>query len=414
MYVHTSIESVMERTRRAIERIRSGGMIIVRDSHDRENEGDIIYAAEHASTNRIAFMAVQARGLICQAIKEDTAARLGLHPMVARNNESNATAFTVSVDAIEGTTTGISAADRAKTVAVIVDPKSLPSDLCKPGHLFPLIAREGGVFARPGHTEAAVDLARLAGLRPSGVICEVLNDDGSMARGPELDRMSQRWDLPLISVEDLITYRDCTGDFELVPSTEAKLPTNIGSFMIRVYRSNDPGNPESVLLSTEEDFIWKRNGPPVVRVHSECMTGEALHSTRCDCGAQLQLSMREVARLGGYIIYLRQEGRGIGLFEKIRAYTLQDDGLDTVDANLALGHQIDGRRFGVAASILRDIGVTEVQLMTNNPNKVHTLEAAGIAVSRRLSIEIPHTIHSRSYLMTKASRMGHELTLRTP
>ncbi len=411
MKTYQAIKSAIARTRRAVERIRSGGMIIVRDSHDRENEGDIICAAEHAVTDRVAFMAVHARGLICQAIDEGTATRLDLHPMVPRNNESNATAFTVSVDAAEGTTTGISAADRAQTVATITRPGSRPSDLRRPGHLFPLIARAGGVFARPGHTEAAVDLARLAGCAPSGVICEVLNDDGSMARGMELERMSRRWDLPLISVEDLITYRDCTGDFSLVPSTEAKLPTDAGSFMIRVYHSDDPENPESVLLSTEKDFAWKHTHPPVVRVHSECITGEAFGSSRCDCGAQLQQSMREAARLGGYIIYLRQEGRGIGLFEKVKAYTLQDGGLDTVDANVALGHQIDGRRFGVAAAILRHIGVREIQLMTNNPNKSHILEAAGITVSRRLPIEIPHTAHNRSYLMAKASRMGHELTL---
>ena len=411
MNIVRSTEAAIERVQRALKEIQAGRMIIVRDSHDRENEGDIICAAERASTSNIAFMAVQARGLICQAITEETGTRLGLHPMVPRNNESNATAFTVSVDAVEGTTTGISTADRAKTIAVIMDPASCPTDLCRPGHLFPLIARKGGVYARPGHTEAAVDLARLSALNPSGVICEILNDDGSMARGPELECMSERYNMPLISVEDLITYRDSIGDFELISSAKASLPTEFGEFIIRVYHSNDPENAEAILLSSTEDFSWHRKEPPVVRVHSECMTGEAMHSARCDCGPQLKQAMQKIAQQGGYIVYLRQEGRGIGLFEKVKAYALQDDGMDTVDANLALGHRADARRFGIAAAILRDVGLRDVHLLTNNPDKVRTLETAGITVSRRIPIEIAQTATNSSYLKTKASRMGHELTL---
>ncbi|WP_245874147.1 3,4-dihydroxy-2-butanone-4-phosphate synthase [Alkalispirochaeta sphaeroplastigenens] len=390
---------------RAIDVIRTGGMILVRDNEDRENEGDLVCAAEHATEDLIAFMAVHGRGLICQPLTEAIAARLELGPMAPVNTDGLSTAFTVSVDARQGVTTGISAADRARTIAAVIDPGTTPGDLRRPGHVFPLVAREGGVLVRPGHTEAAVDLARLAGLVPSGVICEVLNDDGTMARGPDLEALSRRFDLPLISVADLIAYRDAVGDIALEPSSQALLPTDFGDFRVRAFRTADPATPEVLLL--EHPGEEPSGDPPLVRVHSECLTGEALHSHRCDCGPQLQNALGQIARQGGALVYLRQEGRGIGLFEKIRAYTLQDQGLDTIEANLALGHQADLRRFGAAAAVLRQGGYGRVRLLTNNPEKQAALRAGGIEVTERIPLLTGQTKHNQAYLRTKFEEMGH-------
>lgn len=422
----------------ALERLAQGRLILVRDDEGRENEGDLVGAAALATPEMINFMVTYGRGLVCQPITEAAAARLDLPPQAAVNSESLGTAFTVSVDAAMGTTTGISTADRAATAATIADPASVAGDLRRPGHIFPIVARPGGVFERPGHTETAVDLARLAGLEPSGLICEVLAEDGAPARGPELERLCREWDLPLISVQDVIAYRDAVGDIPLTASDTAELPTDHGSFRITVFQTGDPGTQEGVLLEAPQSpgsgngsdaeargvpgsLAFRENTTagidteqsasasraPVVRVHSECLTGESLHSSRCDCGAQLEAAMEQIAREGGALVYLRQEGRGIGLFEKIRAYALQDEGMDTLEANLALGHAGDPRRFGTAAAILRSRGYSAVRLMTNNPDKVTSLERAGIAVTERIPLHVGRSEHNVGYLTTKFERMGH-------
>jgi 3,4-dihydroxy 2-butanone 4-phosphate synthase / GTP cyclohydrolase II len=411
----TERQAAIERIEEALQAIRAGRIILVRDDEGRENEGDLLCAAQHATAENIAFMAVHGRGLICHPVTAEMARRLNLNPMAPVNTESHGTAFTVSVDAAAGITTGISAADRARTIAVTIAEETVPEDLRRPGHVFPLVAREGGVLVRKGHTEAAVDLARLAGLVPSGVICEVLNDDGTMARGPELEALAQRHEMLLVSVEDLITYRDAVGDIALEESTVARMPTAMGEFTVTAYRTGDPVTPEILLLEHEGPTRdgGARNGStrngsvPIVRVHSECLTGEALHSLRCDCGAQLDESMRAVAAAGGAIVYLRQEGRGIGLFEKIRAYTLQDQGMDTVDANLALGHEVDLRRFGAAAAVLRRRGYREVRLLTNNPEKIDALQAGGVTVRERIPLLVGHSHQNREYRNAKAARLGH-------
>ncbi len=395
----------ISRIEAALEKLCSGETILVRDDEGRENEGDLLCAADFAGPETIAFMAVYGRGLICQPVTSELARRLALDPMAAVNSESHGTAFTVSVDADGGVSTGISAADRARTIAAVIDPETRPGDLRRPGHVFPRIAREGGVLARKGHTEAAVDLARLAGLTPSSVICEVLNDDGTMARGPELERLADRFDLLMVTVEDLVTYRDTIGDISLEVSSSARMPTAFGEFRARAFRTGDPGTPEVLLLehpdSSGDSCI------PIVRVHSECLTGEAFHSHRCDCGSQLDEALRLAAKEGGAVVYLRQEGRGIGLFEKIRTYTLQDEGMDTVEANLALGHPADLRRFGAAAAVLRHAGYTRVRLLTDNPDKIWALEAGGISVAERLPLHVGHTYQNQVYLATKFGRMGH-------
>ena len=393
----------IQRVHAAVEQMAQGKLILVRDDEGRENEGDLVGAASLASPEMINFMVTYGRGLVCQPITEGTASRLELPPQAAVNSESLGTAFTVSVDAVEGTTTGISTADRAATAAVLADPSSSAHDLRRPGHVFPLVARPGGVFERPGHTETAVDLARLAGLEPSGLICEVLSHDGSAARGAELERLAAEWDMPLITVRDVIAYRDATGDIPLTSSDTADLPTDHGMFRITVFHTGDPGTPEGAILESPV----QQGVQPLVRVHSECLTGESLHSSRCDCGAQLEAAMARIAREGGAVVYLRQEGRGIGLFEKIRAYALQDGGLDTLEANLALGHAGDPRRFGSAAAILRDRGYQAVRLMTNNPDKVSALEQAGITVTERIPLHVGHSEHNAGYLATKFERMGH-------
>lgn len=404
--------AAVERIERALKVMRAGGVILVRDDEGRENEGDLLCAAEFATPEVIAFMAVHGRGLVCQPVTAERARVLSLDPMAAVNTESHGTAFTVSVDAIENVTTGISAADRARTIAAVIDPATQPGDLRRPGHVFPLVAREGGVLTRKGHTEAAVDLARLAGLNPSGVICEVLNDDGTMARGPELEALAERFDLLLVSVEDLVVYRDTLGDLSLEVSTPARLPTELGDFTATAYRTSDPVTPEVLLLESpgtdgSGGNATTDNPAPIVRVHSECLTGEAFHSRRCDCGPQLDEALRRAATEGGAVVYLRQEGRGIGLFEKIKAYTLQDQGLNTIEANLALGHQADLRRFGAAAAVLRRAGYHRVRLLTNNPEKVDALQAGGVSVTEQIPLHVGETEHNQAYISTKIQQMGH-------
>ena len=419
---HTRRREAIERIETALKTIRSGGMIVVRDDESRENEGDIVCAAEHATEANVAFMAVHGRGLICQSISAADAVRLGLPPMTRDNTEAQRTAFTVSVDAARGITTGISAADRARAIATLVNPRSRPDDLVRPGHLFPLVAVAGGVLARRGHTEASLDLARLAGCKPSGVICEIMSDDGTMARGAQLEGFARRHALPLVSIEDLIVYRDATGDVSIEVSSAARMPTEFGEFTATMYRTEDPACAEVVLLRAPEttDRVAS-SGPgrtpaeapapgqpaPLVRLHSECLTGEAFGSLRCDCGPQLREALRRIAQEGGALVYLRQEGRGIGLFEKIRAYTLQDQGYDTVDANLELGHPAEARRFGAAAAVLRAAGFHRVRLLTNNPAKLATLVDAGIEVAERVPWMVGRGTHNEHYLNTKVLRMGH-------
>jgi 3,4-dihydroxy 2-butanone 4-phosphate synthase / GTP cyclohydrolase II len=405
MKPETSIE-------KAMERLAAGGLVIMRDDEGRENEGDLVGAASLATPEMVNFMVRHARGLVCQPVTAEVARRLELGPQAPENTDSHGTAFTVSVDAADGITTGISAEDRAVTARVVADGTSVPQDLRRPGHMFPLIARPGGVLERAGHTEGSVDLLRLAGLVPSALICEILNEDGTMARGPQLERLAVEWDMPLVSVADIAAYRRRTGDVTLSESSPADLPTEFGRFRITVFSTDDPMNREAVLLEHAGEHAGKGDGPdgdaaPLVRVHSECLTGDALFSTRCDCGAQLRAAMEGVAREGGAIVYLRQEGRGIGLFEKVKAYTLQDEGMDTLEANLALGHPGDARNYGLAAAVLRQKGYRRVRILTNNPEKARDLQEGGIDVTERLPLHVGRTEDNVRYLTTKFEQMGH-------
>lgn len=384
-------------------------MIVVVDDENRENEGDLIGAAQFATSTMINFMAVHARGLICLAMTGERLDQLDLPLMVNRNTDSQQTAFTVSIDAVQGTTTGISAEDRSRTIQAAISQKTKPLDLRRPGHVFPLRAKEGGVLKRAGHTEAAVDLARLAGLYPAGVICEIQNDDGSMARLPELVEYAKRHDLKLISIADLISYRL---EHERFVHREAiaNLPSMFGEFKVYAYR-NTLDNTEhlAIIKGNPQDFA---NQAVLVRVHSECLTGDALGSMRCDCRWQLQsaLKMIEYATIG-VVIYLRQEGRGIGLLNKIKAYALQDDGLDTVEANEKLGFGPDLRTYGVGAQILHDLGVKQMRLITNNPRKIAGLKGFGIEVVGRTPLLIETNDYNERYLTTKATKLGHFIPL---
>ncbi|WP_319415882.1 GTP cyclohydrolase II [Marispirochaeta aestuarii] len=396
------IEKKLEQVREALEKIKAGGLVLVRDDEGRENEGDLVGAASLADERMVAFMAVHGRGLVCQSVTEETARRLQLHPQTPSNTDAMGTAFTVSVDAARGISTGISGADRARTARILADPRSVPEQLTRPGHLFPLVARKGGVLVRPGHTEASADLARLAGLEPSGLICEVMQEDGSMARGPELEKLAAEWDMPLISVKDIVAYREALGDIVLEETDSAMMPTEHGEFRIRAFRCEDAAASEMLLLESRD-----RGEVPLVRLHSECLTGDGFHSLRCDCGPQLTAALSRIAAEGGALVYLKQEGRGIGIFEKIRAYTLQDRGLDTVSANIALGHEADLRRYGSAAAALKKAGYTRVRLLTNNPEKVAALERAGIEVVERISHYHGANRHNLRYVQTKIDQMGH-------
>ncbi len=389
----------------AIDDIRRGRMVVVCDDETRENEGDLTMAAQFATPEAINFMAKEARGLICLALTPDRCDQLGLDLMAAKNESPFQTAFTISVEAREGVTTGISAADRARTIQVAVDPTSGPEDLVQPGHVFPLKSKEGGVLERAGQTEAAVDLARLAGVIPAGVICEVMNEDGTMARVPDLVPYCERHELKMITVADLIAYR--RRHERLVERVVAtKLPTAFGEFSAVGYRSlvDDKHHVAMVKgnVSGKEDVL--------VRVHSECLTGDVFHSLRCDCGEQLAAALAMIEEEGqGVLLYLSQEGRGIGLLNKLRAYRLQEDGLDTVDANLKLGLPADLRDYGIGAQILVDLGLTSIRILTNNPKKIHGLEGYGLSVAEQVPIHSVPNPHNESYLNAKRDKMGHIL-----
>jgi 3,4-dihydroxy 2-butanone 4-phosphate synthase/GTP cyclohydrolase II len=390
----------------AIEAIRAGGMIIVVDDEDRENEGDLTIAAEKITPAAINFMAKYGRGLICMPMTEERLAELDLPQMVPQNTARFDTAFCVSIEAKGVTSTGISAGDRAATVLAAIDPSTRPSDLARPGHMFPLKARNGGVLVRAGQTEAAVDLARIAGLYPAGVICEIMNDDGTMARVPELTKFAKRHRLPVITIADLIQYRMKT-EALVRRVASAALPTAHGDFRVFAYESLIDRETHVALVRGEIG----EGEHVLVRVHSRCLTGDVFHSARCDCGPQLDAAMQRIAAEGrGVLLYLNQEGRGIGLANKIRAYELQDEGFDTVEANERLGFKADQRDYGTGAQILRDLGVRSMRLLSNNPRKLVGLEGYQLSVADWIPLEIPASEHTRRYLKTKKDKLGHKLT----
>jgi 3,4-dihydroxy 2-butanone 4-phosphate synthase/GTP cyclohydrolase II len=389
----------------ALEEMKAGRMVVVCDDEDRENEGDLTMAAQFATPEAINFMAKEGRGLICLALTPQRCDELGLDLMAAKNESPFETAFTVSIEARDGVTTGISAADRARTIQVAIDPQSSPRDLVQPGHVFPLKAKPGGVLERTGQTEAAVDLARMAGLIPAGVICEVMNDDGTMARVPDLEGYCARHSLKMITVADLIAYRRKHDKLvERVVSTS--LPTGFGEFTVVGYRALVDDKHHVAMVKGEvagqEDVL--------VRVHSECLTGDVFHSLRCDCGEQLESALGMIEREGrGVLLYLAQEGRGIGLLNKLRAYNLQDEGLDTVDANLELGLPVDLRDYGIGAQILVDLGLSSIRILTNNPKKIRGLEGYGLSVTAQIPIVHAPNPHNERYLRAKRDRLGHTL-----
>jgi len=389
----------------AIQRISDGKMVIVTDDENRENEGDLICRAENVSADIINFMVRRAGGLICVPMTEKRLEELNLPLMVNQNSDKLKTAFTVSVDARENTTTGISVADRTETIRRLAASESTPADFNRPGHIFPLMAQPGGVLCRAGHTEAAVDLMRLSGAAPVGVICEILNDDGSMARMPELRRFAQENDLPMITIEDLIHYRQQNETLISLAAT-ASLPTPVGDFQLLAF--NTTVDSQTHLAIVHGDL--KDKDDVLVRMHSECLTGDIFHSLRCDCGDQLEAALRQIKKEDcGVLVYMRQEGRGIGLVNKLKAYELQEKGLDTVEANHKLGFDADLRNYGLGAQILSHLGLKSIRLLTNNPKKVVGLEGFGIKISERVSIEVESNPHNWHYLSTKKQKMGHIL-----
>ncbi|MBA3960890.1 MAG: bifunctional 3,4-dihydroxy-2-butanone-4-phosphate synthase/GTP cyclohydrolase II [Chthoniobacterales bacterium] len=384
--------------------LAAGKMVIVTDDADRENEGDLIMAAQKATPQAINFMTMHGRGLICAPVTTERAEQLGLQRMVAQNREMYRTDFTVSVDAAKGVTTGISAHDRAATIRVIANPKSVPEDLVQPGHIFPLRAQEGGVLRRAGHTEAAVDLARLAGLQPAGVLCEILHDDGTMARLPELMAFKKKHRLRICTIQSLIAHRRVSE--KLIEREQVvKLPTDYGDFDLHMYRSTVDGAHHLALVKGKVS----KTRPILVRVHSECLTGDVFGSRRCDCGNQLHAALQQISEAGGVLVYMRQEGRGIGLAAKIHAYKLQEEGLDTVEANARLGFASDLRDYGIGAQILYDLGVRKFRFLTNNPKKVVGLEGYGIQMVEQVPIRSAPNPHNAKYLETKKLKMGHLL-----
>lgn len=387
--------------------IKAGKFVILVDDEGRENEGDFALAAEMVTPEAVNFMARYARGLVCMPMTGERLDSLQIPMMVSDNTSAHGTAFTISVEARRGVTTGISAQDRAVTVKALIDPVSKPNDLARPGHIFPLRARDGGVLVRAGHTEAIVDLARMAGLYPAGVICEIMNPDGTMARLPELEKIAREFGIKIASIADLIAYR--RRHEKLVHKvTEAKLPTRYGEFRALAYKSEIESGEHLALVMGEVGT----EAPVLVRVHSECLTGDVLGSQRCDCGEQLDFALKTVAREGrGVILYMRQEGRGIGFHNKLCSYALQDQGLDTVEANLALGFEPDLRDYGIGAQILADLGLTGIRLMTNNPKKVIGLEGYGLMVVETIPVIVPPNPHNRKYLETKQQKMGHTLKM---
>lgn len=397
---------MLDRIEQAIEDIRNGKMVIVVDDEDRENEGDFIIAAQHTTPEVINFMSKEGRGLICAALTQERCDELELKPMVSSNTSLHETAFTVSVDLIgQGTTTGISAQDRAKTIQALVNPATRPSDLGRPGHIFPLRAISGGVLRRTGHTEAAVDLPRLAGLEPAGVLVEVMNEDGTMARLPQLLEIAKKFGLKIISIKDLIDYRLKT-DSLIEELVRVDMPTRYGHFTLVAFKEKITGAEHLALIKGS----WIEGDIVLTRVHSSCFTGDILGSFRCDCGEQLHKAMQMVEAEGsGVILYMNQEGRGIGLINKLKAYKLQEEGMDTVEANLHLGFGMDERDYGVGAQILRYLGATKLKLMSNNPRKRAGLKGYGLEIVDTVPIEISPNTHNRKYLETKRDKLGHKI-----
>jgi len=393
----------------AIEDIKAGKVIIVVDDEDRENEGDFLTAARNATPELINFMATHGRGLICAPLVEDRCDEIGLDLMVQSNSAAYETPFTVSIDLIgHGCTTGISAQDRAKTILALIDPNLNPEELGKPGHIFPLRAKKEGVLRRAGHTEAAVDLSKLAGFEPAGIIVEILNEDGTMARLPELMVIAEKFDLKIISIADLIEYR-LKHDSLIEEVVHVNMPTEKGEFKLHAFRVKETNQEHLALVKG----TWNEDEPILVRVHSSCITGDVFGSCRCDCGPQLEKAMQLIEKEGkGVIVYMNQEGRGIGLLNKLKAYKLQEEGLDTVEANLRLGFKSDERDYGIGAQILRSLGVNKMRLMSNNPTKRTGLVGYGLEVVENVPIEVESNIHNESYLRTKRDKMGHSLKMK--
>lgn len=393
----------------AIDDIREGKMLIVVDDEDRENEGDFIIAARHATPEAINFMSKYGRGLICVALTEDRCDELNLEPMVSSNTSLHETAFTISVDLIgQGTSTGISAQDRAKTIQALINPETKPEELARPGHIFPLRAKKGGVLRRTGHTEATIDLARLAGLEPAGVLVEIMNEDGTMARLPQLEVIAEKFGVKIISIKDLIEYRLKT-DSLIEEIVRVEMPTAYGHFKLIAFKEKETGQEHLALIKGE----WEKDEPVLVRVHSSCFTGDILGSFRCDCGDQLHGAMEMVEKEGkGVVLYMNQEGRGIGLFNKLKAYKLQEQGMDTVEANLHLGLPMDARDYGVGAQILRTLNVTKLKLISNNPKKRAGLLGYGLEIVEAVPIQIAPNKFNQKYLETKRDKMGHNILKR--
>jgi 3,4-dihydroxy 2-butanone 4-phosphate synthase/GTP cyclohydrolase II len=390
----------------AIDDIRNGKMLIVVDDEDRENEGDFIIAARFATPEVINFMSKYGRGLICTALTDERCKELELNAMVSSNTSLHETAFTVSVDLIgRGTSTGISAQDRSKTIQALIEPDTKPEDLARPGHIFPLRAMNGGVLRRAGHTEATVDLARLAGLEPSGVLVEIMNEDGTMARLPQLEEIAKQFNLKIISIKDLIEYRLKT-DSLIEEMVRVDMPTAFGHFQLVAFKEKETAQEHLALIKGN----WQQHEPVLVRVHSSCFTGDILGSLRCDCGEQLHSALQMVEKAGkGVVLYMNQEGRGIGLFNKLRAYKLQEQGLDTVEANVHLGLPMDARDYGVGAQILRYLGITKLKLMSNNPKKRAGLLGYGLEITETVPITVKPNAHNLRYLETKRDKMGHNI-----